>query len=600
MRTPDTPAAESGDGGLPIYLRDWEPSGPPRGTLSYNRRRRMWQIAADDPHVAQLCKRLFPGTDRERRGYCYFPDHPRFVGDCRWLMMRFPLAVAASDRARWQTAVSGARQAAMERQRLLTGPREAEPLPGFFEGELMRFQREGLHYLLHVSRGLLADEMGLGKTVQALAALSRLGRYPALILTPPHLVTNWQREIARFLRVADAEGFPAAPQVHVFRGLTPYDPPEAHIYIIHYLLLRGWKRALPEMGFQTVVMDEVQELRHTGTEKYSAASLLSSSAERVYGLSGTPIYNYGGEIWNVMNVIDYHCLGDWEGFTREWCAGYGRPLLADPEALGRHLRSEGLMLRRTKADVLPELPPKRRVVQEIDSDEEIYEQGMQPVWEKIRSLMALTGGESAAALLRERIAQDERQATGLSKAPSVCAFARGLLEGGERVLLFAHHHSVFDIYRRELVRYRPVFLTGLEDMRRKDQAIAAFMEGRTNLCCVSLRAAAGLNLQRATCVVFGELDWSPAVHSQAEDRAHRIGQQDSILCYYLVCSRGSDQDMQDALGLKVSQFRALMGETDRGEEQRDDALRAAGRHIDRVIERLTRRIAAPGATGDGR
>ena len=253
------------------------------------------------------------------------------------------------------------------------------------------------------------------------------------------------------------------------------------------------------------------------------------------------------------------------------------------------------MLRRTKADVLPELPPKRRVVQEIDSDEDIYEQGMQPVWDKIRSLMALTGASAAACCREDR--PGRAAGNGLKSASGMRVRARAA--GGRRAgaALRAPPQRV-DVYRRELARYRPAFLTGLEDMRRKDQAIAAFMEGRTNLCCVSLRAAAGLNLQRATCVVFGELDWSPAVHSQAEDRAHRIGQHDSILCYYLVCSRGSDQDMQDALGLKVSQFRALMGEPGPGEEQRDDALRAAGRHIDRVIRRLMRRIGAP-ESGEG-
>ena len=106
----------------------------------------------------------------------------------------------------------------------------------------------------------------------------------------------------------------------------------------------------------------------------------------------------------------------------------------------------------------------------------------------------------------------------------------------------------------------PKFITGRETDKQKDEAAAAFMEGKTDLLCISLRSASGLNLQRATCVVFGELDWSPAVHSQAEDRAHRIGQQDSLLCYYLVSPKGSDRDMQDALGLKVSQFVAIMGD----------------------------------------
>jgi SWI/SNF-related matrix-associated actin-dependent regulator of chromatin subfamily A-like protein 1 len=145
---------------------------------------------------------------------------------------------------------------------------------------------------------------------------------------------------------------------------------------------------------------------------------------------------------------------------------------------------------------------------------------------------------------------------------------------------------VMDLYKKELKAFHPVFITGRENEKQKDQAVTAFMEGKTDICCISLRAASGLNLQRATCVVFGELDWSPAVHSQAEDRAHRIGQEDSVLCYYLVSSRGSDQDIQEALGLKVSQFIGIMGDALESEEDRLLAQSAASEHIERVIERL--------------
>lgn len=145
--------------------------------------------------------------------------------------------------------------------------------------------------------------------------------------------------------------------------MTPTELPEADIYILHYLLLRGWKQTLPQLDFKCVIFDEVQELRHTGTEKYSAASLLSDSCERVVGLSGTPIYNKGGEIWNVINVLDFHFLGDWESFSREWCGGYGTQVVLKPDVLGAYLKREGMMLRRTKEQVLTELPPKRRLVQ---------------------------------------------------------------------------------------------------------------------------------------------------------------------------------------------------------------------------------------------
>ncbi len=193
---------------------------------------------------------------------------------------------------------------------------------------------------------------------------------------------------------------------------------------------------------------------------------------------------------------------------------------------------------------------------------------------------------SARAMLEESISLRARQATGVAKAPYVCQFVRALLESGEAVLLFAHHHDVMDVYREELKAFSPGFITGRETGAAKDRALERFMTGKTNLCCVSLRAASGLNLQRATCVVFGELDWSPAVHSQAEDRAHRIGQEDSLLCYYLVSPQGSDAVMQEALGLKVSQFVGLMGDAPVSAREAEDSATQARRHVERLVREL--------------
>lgn len=549
---------------IPAYLRDPYESGYTYGELSYNRRSKCWTIKGE-PCVTELAKRLFPGCEGRGRGVARFTAHRRIIGELNWLMLRYPLRIREGDRPRWEQALEEARAYALSREQRLTQPLSASPPPDSFAGELMPFQREGLGFLLSSRRALLADEMGLGKTVQALAFLASLAAFPALVVAPPHLVRNWQSEAQRFLRLS------GGVRVHVFKGLTPYAPPPADLYVIHYLLLRGWKRQLPQMGFQAVIFDEMQDLRHGGTEKYSAASLLADSVENVIGLSGTPIYNAGGEIWNVINILDYHCLGDWESFTREWCYGYASNIVAKPELLGEHLRREGLMLRRLKGQVLSQLPPKRRLVQQIDWNDQVYRALMRPVAAQLEKLAAAQG-ESARAIIEDSICQTQRQATGVAKAPYVCAFVRALLEGGEQVLLFAHHHQVMDIYKQELKPFKPRFITGRENDRQKAEAVSAFMEGKTSLCCISLRSASGLNLQRATCVVFGELDWSPAVHAQAEDRAHRIGQRDSLLCYYLVSPRGSDQAMQEALGLKVSQFVSLMGD---GPGDQDQALRGA-------------------------
>ena len=566
--------------GVPPFLRENEPAGYYYGTLSYNARRKCWVIKGD-PCVTELAKRLFPGSDA-KRGEARFTAHRRIVGDVNWLMLRYPLQIAPRDAERWQAALAQARdyyRAREEARRVLPA---AQPSPAVFSGQLRPFQQAGLSWLLLTPRALLADEMGLGKTVQALACAAQEGIFPLLIVPPPHLARNWFSETRRFLRIQGRE-----PRIHMIKGLTPYPLPPADVYILHYLLLRGWKQVLPGLAFHTVIFDEVQELRRAGTEKYSAASLLSESCQRVMGLSGTPIYNYGGEIWNVINILDYHFLGDWESFSREWCAGYGNRIVLKPQLLGDHLRREGLMLRRTKQEVLPELPEKRRLVQEIDADDALYAQLMAPVWEKLyRWKRDQEMAPSARALLEDQISQEERQATGLAKAPYVCQFVRALLNAGEKVLLFAHHHAVMDLYQKELKSEHPVFITGRETGAKKEDAVDRFMTGKTDLCCVSLRAASGLNLQRATCVVFGELDWSPAVHSQAEDRAHRIGQRDSLLCYYLVSPRGSDQEMQEALGLKVSQFQLLMGDAPESQAHAQAGANYARQHVENLVRQL--------------
>ena len=562
----------------PDYLRDAHPGRHTYGTLSYNRRSKCWTIKGE-PCVTELAKRLFPGCDGRGRGVARFTAHRRIIGDLNWLMLRYPLEIRESDRKRWEESLDEAREYAFRREQALSAPETAQPPEGSFSGTLLPFQQEGLGFMLASRRCLLADEMGLGKTVQALSFLATTAAYPAILVVPPHLIRNWQREIERFL---NPDG---RLRVHVIKGLTPQPLPEADIYLIHYLLLRGWKDVLPEAGFKTAIFDEIQELRRNGTGKYSAASLLSESCENVIGLSGTPIYNQGGEIWNVVNILDFHFLGDWESFSREWCYGYNRAMVAKPELLGEHLRREGLMLRRLKSDVLGELAPKRRLVQEIDWDDQVYRELMKPVADQLKILRA-TDDPSKRAIIEDAICQQQRQATGVAKAPFVAAFVRALLDGGEKVLLMAHHHAVMDIYRKELKTYHPGFITGRENDTQKDAASAAFMSGKTDLLCISLRSASGLNLQRATCVVFGELDWSPAVHSQAEDRAHRIGQKDSLLCYYLVSPRGSDRDMQDALGLKVSQFVSLMGDAQPDGDEAFLRQSEARDRIRRLVERL--------------
>lgn len=578
---------------IPAYLqKPIETDEPPVGKLlpvRQGEKIREWLIEGE-PGMVQMVKRLFPGSVSPGQGRCKFTNNKRNAENLNWLMLRFPLEIV--DKQAWDISYQEAVDHALRIKDFNNRPTKILP-PAEFVGDLRGFQEEGLSYLAGAERALLADEMGLGKTPQALAFLATEKAYPALIVVPPHLVKNWEQEIKKFLKLPGTGQLSFLNEnpdtaVHVIKGLKGYQLPDANIYIIHYLLLRGWKDILPDYDFKAVVFDEIQELRHTGTEKYSAASLISEKAPFCVGLSGTPIYNRGGEIWSVMNIIEYHCLGDWDSFTREWCYGYGNDTVKDPAMLGQYLKKEGLMLRRTKAEVLKELPPKRRVVQTVDFDSGTYGKLIQEAISKARTFDDIKDHFEKGRVTRE-IVNDSRQAIGIAKAPYVTTFLKMLLDAGEAVLVFAYHHAVFDIYREELETYKPVEITGLQNSNEKDKAVKAFMNGETNICMISLRAAAGLNLQRATCVVFGELDWSPAVHSQAEDRAHRIGQEDSVLCYYLVAEEGTDEVIQEFLGLKTSQFVGIMGDKSESEEDKAIAQVVATEHMKKVIEKLKER-----------
>lgn len=574
---------------IPSYLTPLSDAEYYYGTLRFDEMSDSWVIEGE-PVVCQMAKKLFPGANGRGKGIARFKVNKRTNGDLNWLMMRYPLKIVDSEK--WRIDYQQALKHAHKKSQLLRAPQKMVPSNVIFNGTLKEFQKEGVSFLHHNAPTLLADDMGLGKTVQALAWIGTLERFPGIIVVPTSVQKQWSNQITQFIKPRQVEEqlelFPVEKNmVHIIKGLTPYELPPAMFYIIHYGLLRGWKQYLPAYGFEFVVFDEIQELRHSGTEKYSSASLLSQSVENVIGLSGTPIYGKGGEIWNISNIIDFQCLGDWESFTREWCYGYGSEVVADPTVLGQHLRREGLMLRRTKEDVLTELPAKRRIVQEIDSDQSLFTKEMKEVLTLI-SIHDTTEDHLHRGRIKREIGQAVRQATGVSKAPYVANFVKMLLDAGEAVILYGYHHEVYDTWRTELKAYNPVFVTGNENSNQKEHSKEKFIKGDTNLIIISLRAAAGIDgLQhRANINVFGELDWSPGIHSQCEDRTHRMGQKDSVLSYYLVCSDGSDEQMMEALGFKTSQFIGIMGGEGETEEDKTLAQMEVGKHLDKVIDKL--------------
>lgn len=578
---------------VPLYLAKPTYDRETFGRLE--RQQDYWYIRDGHPALLEMAKRVLPGCEHGEHGRrsstLRFKATRRAVGDLNWIMLRYPLYIEHPNQFEIdrQAAISHATRREQNQNIDVAVP------PAMFKGQLINpFQGEGVSFLTVNRRTLLADDMGLGKTVQALAALVSVSAFPALVVCTPNTTRQWVKMAEAFLDLPTGALF--ADQNNSFcqiiKGLKPYQLKKRHIYITHYGLLRGWKEELRSMGLKTVIFDEIQELRHANTQKYSIASLIAGDADYVWGLSGTPIYNYGSEIWSVLNILDYHCLGDWESFSREWCDGYGQKIVVKPELLNDHLRREGLMIRRVKEDVQGQLPPKRRVVHAIDHDEDLYADLIREASAIARRYDSLVGRQERGEA-QLYIEGASRKATGVSKAPYVGEFVRSLIEAGERPLVYAWHHEVHAQIRESLGKHGAdgAMITGQQTPAQKIEAIEAFAKGNLHYMQLSLRSTAGINglQERATCVVFGELDWSPAAHSQCEDRAHRMGinkQLESLLCYYLVSQTGYDGVIMNALGLKIGQFVGIMGDRAQTEDDRQRSIESGREHLRKVIGAL--------------
>ncbi|MFN4283477.1 MAG: SNF2-related protein [Alphaproteobacteria bacterium] len=493
--------------------------------------------------MAIRLKQLFPRIRKSDPPPYRFPDDLAHAADLSWFVSRYPLAAADDDLAALHEGrlAFDAHQAEMER---LLAPAYTPPAyAGLRPGQTVRhYQAQAVELLIRSGGLLLGDEVGLGKTFTTCAAALKEGALPAAIVCHAHLSKQWCEVVESFTTL----------RAHAIKGTRPYNLPAAGVYVFRYSQIFGWADMFETIGPGLVAFDEIQELRRgLESDKGRAAARLAAAGRYRLGLSATPIYNYGTEIWRIMDYLRPGLLGDGAEFTREWTGGMGK--ISDPSALGAYLREQYAFLRRTKRDVGQEVPPVNRIVDTVAHDQD----SLSSIDEIARALaVKTTMGEFTE---RGRAAREldmlVRHRTGVAKAKSVAAFVRILVESGEPVVLVGWHREVYDIWLTELRDLQPVMFTGSETPGAKAQAKARFVEGKTSLLIMSLRSGAGLDgLQfRCSTMVFGELDWSPGVHHQCIGRLDREGQTAPVTAIFLVTDEGSDPPMMEVLGLKASE-----------------------------------------------
>ena len=438
-----------------------------------------------------------------------------------------------------------------------------------FRGELLDFQREGLDFLMKSSgNALLADEMGLGKTVQTLAYLSKeKNAFPALIIAPLVTLTNWQREIEKFLKKKSRNGKiidDKTPSSVLIRNGKQADIGKYDFYIINYELLHKRLPDLLNLNVSAVICDEVQHLRSKTTQKYAAVKKLAAKDGVKFrvGLSGTPIYNRGSEIWPIVDILKPGLLGSFKEFCEYFCyvneKGKAIVVPNKRESLRDQLTNH-VMLRRKKSDVLKELKDKVRYPEVIAADEKFYRTELDKIWKKLEEEQkyAQTAFDKSASY--HRAIESERQAAGLAKLPHVINFVNDIMDIEESVVVFCHHRAIHDLLHRSLSKYNPASIIGGQTDTKRDTEIIRFQKDETKLMIAGLRAGnVGINLNNASYVIFAELDWSPAIHRQAEDRLHRIGQKNTVFAYYLVGNGTLDEHVSDILLDKEYEIDAIL------------------------------------------
>jgi SWI/SNF-related matrix-associated actin-dependent regulator of chromatin subfamily A-like protein 1 len=421
-----------------------------------------------------------------------------------------------------------------------------EPLPevaAVLGGELEPFQWAGVRYALDARRAFLADEQGLGKTVEALAALEADGAFPAVVVCPASLKLNWEREARRWL---------PHRSVAVVQGRVAV-PPTGDITILNYEIVAAHREALARRNPRALVIDEAHLVKNPQAKRTQAVRRLAEGVAPGglrLALTGTPVLNHADELISQLRVIGrLEDFGSGARFARQF-----RGQLSE-ERLHWHLRRR-CFVRRLKSEVLPQLPAKRQVVVPVElSNRRDYRLAEEDViaWLREQPLdLKELDARIAATLRAERLAQlgTLQRLAARGKLHAALAWIHDFLASGEPLVVFARH---VEVQNAVLERFPDALhLVGRDSVIEREQAVRAFQEpdGPQLIVGATRVAAQGITLTRASNVAFLELEWTPAMHDQAEDRCHRIGQRDAVTAWYLLAADTIDETMAELIQRK--------------------------------------------------
>ena len=437
-------------------------------------------------------------------------------------------------------------------------------VPESFQATLRPYQRQGVDWLQFLGSaglgGVLADDMGLGKTVQTLAhlmidkAAGRLDR-PSLIVCPTSVIPNWMAEARRFAPDLSVLALHGAARKANFASIPKYD-----LVLSTYPLLTRDHEVLSAQDWHAVILDEAQSIKNPNAETTRQA--LRLKARQRLCLSGTPLQNHLGELWSLFDFLAPGFLGGQKSFKTR----FRTPIekhgdVQRQDLLTRRIRP--FMLRRTKQQVITELPPKTEIVEPVEMETNqraIYEAIRLSMHAKVQAAIAQKGLARSGiiildALLKMRQACCDprllklktvaKSKAGSAKLERLMEMLSIMFEEGRRVLLFSQFTEMLGLIQGRLEDDGVDFVKLTGDTKDRLTPVRKFQGGDVPLFLISLKAGGvGLNLTAADTVIHYDPWWNPATEDQATDRAHRIGQTKNVFVHRLVTLGTIEEKME--------------------------------------------------------
>lgn len=489
--------------------------------------------------------------------------------------------------------------------------------PNLREGAALRpFQVTGAKFLVHFRRALCADDMGVGKTLQSLGAADSINAYPLLVVCPAIVKGNWVSEVIKFFPTLTVTYLGGNPTWEIAGRIVRGDVLDSQVVIVNYDILTKYKDYLFGRKWAAIIADEAHYLKTRDTVRtqmfthlatgYDAKNRVQThpAIEYRWLLTGTPIMNRPSELISLITILDYlrTRFGGYTKFVNRYCdpkrSRYGTDITGatNLEELARELRA-GIMIRRSKRDVLTELPSKSRVIAEIDiSNRAEYVRAERDVVAFLSGIArdradviaqatsdgaasGLTGDDLEAYVndARDRAARDAarrarsaevlvayntlRQLAGKGKIDSVIEWITEFLTTGKKLVVFGTHTAVVSAIAR---KFNAPTIVGDTPLRDRTNIVERFQTDPDFklLVCNTRAGGVGITLTAASDVLFTELEWNPAMHDQSEDRVNRMGQTEPCTAWYLLASKSIDGDMFNIINGKRDVSHAGLGDAD--------------------------------------